>query len=287
MSFQKSTTYKIDSNRKERDSHRAKIKHFHHIFRKNRGRASVFTSKGGLSLEAALVIPIFFFAVLCFVFLFEMMAIRISIKNGLYSTGRELSEQAYTSTMISTPAIRQHIVNYVGEERLNRSMIVGGAAGIYCGDSVSNWQTGVLNLSVRYTIEIPVLMFRIPAILCEETLRVKGWTGYAKLTDTAADDVVYVTDWGEVYHRDMACTYLDVDVRGIIANTIQDARNDSGGKYYPCESCKKQTHCGILYVTNYGNRYHTSLNCKKIKRNIYAISKQDVLGMGGCSKCVK
>ena len=132
MSFRMSTTNKIELNRKERDSLRAK--HFHQIFRKNKGRTSVFTSKGGLSLEAALVIPIFFFAILCFVFLFELMAIRISVKNALYSTGKELSELAYTSPAIATPAIRQRIVDYVGEERLNRSMIVGGASGIYCGD---------------------------------------------------------------------------------------------------------------------------------------------------------
>ena len=288
MSFQNSTTNHIESFRKEQNSLRAKqFKHFHLIFHKKSERASVFTSKGGLTLEAALVIPIFFFAMLCFVFLFEMMAIRISVKNGLYSTGKELAEKAYVSTMISTPAIRQHIVEQVGEDRLNRSMIVGGTRGIDCGDSVSNWHTGVMNLSVKYTIEIPVLMFRIPAIPCEETLRVKGWTGYALQTEGEGSDVVYVTDWGEVYHTDFSCTYLDVDVRGIIAGTIQDARNDSGGKYHACESCGKKTHCGILYVTNYGNRYHTSLNCKKIKRNIYAVSIQDVLGMGGCSKCAK
>ena len=282
MSFQNSTTINIEIFRKESNSLRAK--NIHHSPSE---RASAFTSKGSLTLEAAMVIPIFFFAILCFVFLFEMMAIRVSVKNGLYSVGKEVAEQAYTSTMISTPAIRQHIVEYVGEERLKRSMVIGGAEGIDCSNSSSNWKTGIMDLSVRYTLQIPIFMFRIPMIDCEERLRVKGWTGYDLQTDGGTDDLVYVTDWGEVYHADMSCTYLDVDVRGIIANTIHDARNDSGGKYYKCESCGKKEHCGILYVTNHGNRYHTSLNCKKIKRNVYAVSVQDVLGMGGCSKCVK
>lgn len=288
MSFQNYTTNHIHSFRKEHNSLGVKkIKHFHLIFCKKSERASVFTSKGGLSLEAALVIPIFFFAMLCFVFLFEMMAIRVSVKNGLYSTGKELAQSAYVSTMISTPSIRQHVIEHVGEERLNRSLIVGGAGGIDCSDSASNWKTGVINLSVKYTVEIPIFMFRIPVLPCEETLRVKGWTGYASQTEGGDSEVVYVTDWGEVYHADISCTYLDVSVRGIIANTIEDARNDSGGKYYACEICGKKSHCGILYVTDYGNRYHTSLNCKKIKRNVYAVSIQDVMGMGGCSKCVK
>ena len=285
MSFPKLSTHKINKYRKEQDSLWAK--HFHLIFRIKGERASVFTSKGSLSLEAALVIPIFFFAMLCLAFLLEMMALQVSMQNALYSVGKELSQQAYVSPMISTPSIRNHIIDHVGEERIESSMIKGGTSGIDCSHSVSNWKTAVLDLSVRYTLEIPIFMFRIPAIPCEETLRIKGWTGYAEGSVEENEDVVYITDYGIVYHEDIECTYLEIAVRGILADTIQDARNDSGGKYYACEKCGKGTHVGIFYVANYGDRYHTTLNCTKIKRNVYAVSRKEVLGRGGCSKCVK
>ena len=272
-------------DRKEQDS--LKATHFPIIFPIRKERASVFASKGSLSLEAAIVIPIFFFAVLCLVFLLEMMAIRVAIRNALTSVGKELSQQAYVSAMISTPAIREKIVKQVGKERIERSMIVHGAEGIDCSNSASNWSTAIMDLSVKYRIEIPVLMFRIPIIFCEETLRVKGWTGYVATGSGGNTDVVYITDYGTVYHEDISCTYLEIAVRGIIANTIGDARNQSGGKYYACEKCGKEAHCGILYVADYGDRYHTSLNCKKIQRNVYAVLRHEVLGRGGCSKCVK
>lgn len=272
-------------DRKEQDS--LKATHFQIIFPIQKERASVFASKGSLSLEAAIVIPIFFFAVLCLVFLLEMMAIRVAIRNALTSVGKELSQQAYVSAMISTPAIREKIVKQVGKERIERSMIVHGAEGIDCSNSTSNWSTAIMDLSVKYRVEIPVLMFRIPIIFCEETLRVKGWTGYVASGSSENTDVVYITDYGTVYHEDISCTYLEIAVRGIIANTIGDARNQSGGKYYACEKCGKEAHCGILYVADYGDRYHTSLNCKKIQRNVYAVLRHEVLGRGGCSKCVK
>lgn len=271
--------------RKELDS--LLTNHFHQIFHTVE-RTSAFTSKGSITLEAALAVPIFFFAVLCLVYLLEAMAIQTTVRNALYSVGKEIAQQAYISPMISSAGIRQHIVDNIGEDRLEQSIIVGGAAGIDCSNSVSDWNTAIMDLSVQYRMEIPILMFQIPVISREETLRVKGWTGNHSTGDAdGSKEVVYVTENAIVYHNDMHCTYLNPSVRGIIASTIEDARNQSGGKYYACESCGKEKHFGIFYVSNHGDRYHTSLNCSKIKRNIYAVPREDVLGLGGCSKCVK
>lgn len=286
MSFLYLSTYNTNNFRKEQDS--LGTKHFHLIFRTKLERASAFTSKGSLTLEAALVVPIFFFAMLCLVCLLETMAIRTSIKNALCSVGKEISQQAYVSPMIAASGIRERIVEQIGSEKIDRSIIAGGTKGLDCSESVSDWRSAIINLSVKYKIEIPILMFRISAIPCEETLRVKGWTGDVSGSEGDGNQsVVFIADYGTVYHSKMSCTYLDISIRGIIAQTIGDARNASGGKYYACESCGKESHCGILYVSDYGDRYHTSLNCRKIKRNVYAVPIESVQGMGGCSKCVK
>ena len=286
MSFQYLSTYYKNKHRKEPDSHGKKL--FHLIFHQIKERASAFTSRGSITLEAALVIPFFFFAMLSLVFLLEMMNIRTEMQNALHSVGKTLSQQSYVNPMLSTAGLRQSIVDHVGEERINDSIIANGVRGIDCGDSVSDWNTAVMDLSLKYEIEIPVLFFRIPAIACEETLRIKGWTGQnAGAGEGTYQEVVYITDYGTVYHHDMTCPYLDISIRGILADTIGDARNNSGGKYYACETCGDGTHYGILYVANYGDRYHTTLNCSKIQRNVYAVPYEDVTGMGGCSKCVK
>ena len=163
------------SNRKEKDSLLAIQVPL--IFHKKEERASAFASKGSMTMEAALAVPIFFFAMLCLVYLLEMMCIQVTIRNAIYSVGKEIAQQAYSSPMISTYGIQQHVIKNIGAEKLDKSMISGGANGINCNNSKSNWNTAVIDLSVQYQLEFPILMFHIPVISCEETLRVKGWTG--------------------------------------------------------------------------------------------------------------
>ena len=275
-------------NRKENDSLLAI--HFPLIFYKiiKRERASAFTSKGSITLEAAIVVPIFFFAMLCMVCLLEMMSIQTTMHNALYSVGKEIAQQAYSSPMISTYGIQQHIIKNIGSEKLDKSMIAGGADGINCSNSRSDWSTAVIDLSVCYDLELPILMFKIPVLSREETLRVKGWTGYvAGIYGEDANDMVYVTDYGLVYHKNMSCTYLELSIQAVGIADVENLRSDSGAKYYPCESCGSDAvSAGRVYITDYGTRYHTSLECKKVKRNIYAVPLDEVYGLGGCSKCV-
>ena len=256
---------------------------------KHEERASAFTSKGSLTLEAAIVVPIFFFAILTLTYLLEMMAIQTTVRNALYSVAKESADQAYTGTLLTSDRMEQRMVETIGRERLEQSAISRGASGLDCKETKCNWSSGVMDLSVRYQVEIPILMFRITPITCEETIRVKGWTGYVSaIEDEAENDIVYVTDTGIVYHRDADCTYLDMSIRSVHVDKLEELRNQSGGKYYPCEVCgKKAGESTLRYITEYGTRYHTSLECKKIKRNIYAISIEEAYGLGGCSKCVK
>lgn len=281
----KMKTSNFIKHRKEQNSLSAD--HFHLIFRKIKERASAFTSTGSITLEAALVVPIFFFAILCMSYMFEIMAIQTTMKNALYSVGKEISKQAYMSPIISTSGIESHIINEIGAEKLNQSMIVNGAKGIDCSGSRSNWNTAVIDLSVRYDLQIPVLMFRIPVISREETLRVKGWTGYVEgVGGNTKEEVVYVTEYGLVYHKDLHCTYLEMAITGVNREELEELRNHSGAKYYACELCKPGEEARV-FITTYGTRYHASLDCAKIKRNIYAISADEAYGLGGCSKCVK
>lgn len=293
MSFQTKIThkkpYKFTNRKSRKEKDFLTVNGNQSFFHTQSERASAFTSKGSLTLEAALVVPIFFLAILCFSYLFEMMAIQTAMRNALYSAGREVAQNAYVSPIVSAKELEQHIIENMGQERLRRSMIVGGAAGVDCGKTTSNWATAELDLSVCYDLEIPILMFRIPVISCEETIKVKGWNGYvASFSFPETETKVYITDYGIVYHKDMSCTYLELSVRGVKAEEVKDLRNQSGGRYYACSFCKHTPALGeMLYITDYGNRYHNSLECSRIKRNVYAVPLDEVFGLGGCSKCVK
>ena len=286
MSFRKIFTHNKLYNRKELDSY--SVKHLHPTFFQLSERTSACTSKGSLTIEAALVVPIFLFAIISMVSLFQVKAIQATVNSAFYNAAKEISERAYLSPVITTKEIEKKIVNSIGEEKLENSIVVGGAGGISCFGSMANWNTAEIYLVVKYQLSPPGLLFHIPPISCKETLKVKGWTGYTADGNTSEErEVVYVAEHGSVYHKDQHCKFLYVSVRGIVANTIESARNNSGAKYYKCESCGDGEHVGIYYVSRYGDRYHTTLNCSKIRRNVYTMSLEEAEGMEGCSKCVR
>lgn len=262
-------------NRKDKIDSRTLINH-------RKERASVFASKGSLTLEAAIVVPIFFFAILSLGYLLQMMAVQTTMQNALYHAGKEAARTVYSGSYVTPSSLERQIAEHIESKQLE-------IRGIDCKNTTCNRLTGVMDLCVQYQIEIPIPMFGMLPVTCEESLRVKGWNGYVPiLNDNTGQETVYVTETGIVYHADANCTYLDMSVRTVILEQIEELRNQSGGKYYACEFCgQKNYDKNICYVTDYGTRYHTTLECKKIKRNIYAISKEEAYGLGGCSKCVK
>ncbi len=273
------------NTRKEKDSLLKKIRYkMNHL---NRERASSFTSKGSITLEAAAVIPIFFLAILSMVYLFEVIGTQVSIQSALHKVGKEMSEELCVPVLISDEEIEGRIVDSVGKERLEDSVVAQGSEGLSCTYSKINSITGEINLNVRYQIEIPVPFFRLPIRTCEERLRVKAWTGYVPGFDIPENDEwVYMTEHGVVYHKSLFCSYLELSIRSVTSDSIGEERNESGGRYYQCEKCSDILHGGTVYITDYGNRYHTSLNCAGLKRTVQVVPLYELQGIGGCSKCI-
>lgn len=254
-----------------------------------RERTSTCTSQGSMTLEAALATSFFFFAALCLVCLFEIMALQTTIKSALHGVGKEVAVEVYLNPVIPTSSMERELVALIGADRLERSFVVGGSSGLDCSNSKKYWNTTIMDLSVCYKIEIPILLFRIPVAAKEEKIRIKGWTGYeVKQTDAIENTMVYVTDYGIVYHMDRNCTHLDLSIRAVEQSEVSNLRNLSGGSYQACTSCVRRMDAKQkVYVTDYGERYHSTLDCSGLKRSIYVISLTDVHGLGGCSKCVK
>lgn len=252
-------------------------------------RTSAFTSKGSITIEASIVVSFFFFAAICLACLFEIMALQIHVKSAMHSVGKEMAMEAYVNPIFSTNKLEQKIAETVGEERLDKSMIVGGRNGIDCRGSKIYKGSTIMDLCACYQIEIPITMFRLPVIIREEIIRVKGWSGEEKShAPDSENEIVYVTDYGVVYHKELSCTYLELSIQAVPLEGISELRNEAGGKYEACEFCGKNIeNKKNVYITRQGKRYHSSLECSGLSRNIYAVLLSDVRGLGGCSKCGK
>lgn len=241
--------------------------------------------KGSITVEAAMAVPIFFLAVVSLLYLMEIMAIQTSIRAGLQYAGKKVAEEACILTVIMPSSIEKDIIEAVGAERLDRSIVLGGSKGVRCDGSRLSMQTGIGELAVSYQVRLPIPVFGVPPIKYQEKIRVKVWNGYEKPGfGTDHEETVYVTENGLVYHRDYHCTHLELSIHMVTSGEIDRLRNHSGGKYYPCERCMRHGESGV-YITDTGDRYHSSLSCSGLKRTIYAVPLSEVIGKGECSRC--
>ena len=244
--------------------------------------------KGSVTVEAAIVIPLFFLAVVALLYMMEVMSIRTSIRNGMQYAARHAAEDCYLVQMVSPTKLESDIVEAVGSERLERSIIVNGSSGISCGGSRMSMFTGILDMEVTYQVKLPIPIFASNPVNMKETMRMKGWNGYRDAFDIGDDEeIVYVTESGMVYHRDYHCNYLELSIRTVSKDSVGELRNDSQEKYHPCEKCVHGAAASQVYLTDYGNRYHNSLSCSGLKRTIYAIPISEAVGKGACTKCSK
>ena len=270
--------------REEEDS--TKTQSITSYFPKDGERTSLFTSlKGSMVVEASLVLPLFFFAVCSLCYLLEIMAIQTNVRAAAHSTAKEIAEEIYTVPIVLPAKVASDIVNTIGEERLQRSIVKGGADGLDCKKTWVSAQNGMIHMHVAYKVVIPFSVFGKLSLSCEEQFDVKGWTGYVKGGfSPSREDVVYVTDTGIVYHRDYHCTYLELSIRMTAKKEIDNLRNDYQEKYKCCERCGARAG-EMVYITSQGNRYHSSLSCSGLKRSVYAVPISEVQGKGACSRC--
>ena len=180
-----------------------------YIYDSQSERASVSTSvKGSITVEAAMAVPVFFFAVLCLFYLMEIMSVQTAVQSGLQDAGKLLAEQGYDQQFLLPSKVESDVVSSIGAERLQRSIVEGGSGGIDCSQSHMSGRTGIAQLTAVYKIRIPIPIFAIPPVSYRETLKVKTWCGYEKAGLESDDsETVYITETGVVYHKDYNCTH--------------------------------------------------------------------------------
>lgn len=117
---------------------------------------------------------------------------------------------------------------------------------------------------------------------------VKPWTGY-NVADgknrNEEDKIVYMTEYGSVYHKNRSCTHLSLSIQAIASDLVFTERNESGECYEPCEYCEDKGFVTVVFITSHGNRYHTTAKCRGLKRSVKTLRLSEVEGISPCQKC--
>jgi len=256
--------------------------------------------QASMTVEAAFVLPFFLFAFLNVISILEIYRVQSNLSAAMHMTSKEMAVCAYEykavfeedvgkleSLGLSYGYASNRVKNILGEKYLNHSPIKDGVSGISWYRSSVLEEDDCIDLIASYTIKPPVAVVGFGEFKMYNRVFTRAWTGYdnAAAADTNADEeLVYITPDGTVYHRSRACSYLKLSIVPVNVEVLENERNEGGAKYYPCEECGREER-KVVYITNYGTRYHSSLQCNKLKRTILAVPLSEVGGRGACSKC--
>ena len=133
-------------------------------------------------------------------------------------------------------------------------------------------------------------LISLPAVRSYNLVTVHAWTGKTYESGTAEseeiEEMVYMTEAGSVYHKDLGCSYLSVSVTEVSGKVVGKMVNDYGNYYGACESCSRgQDPAAVVYVTQKGNSYHNKESCSALKRTVRMVKHSCTEGMAACSRC--
>lgn len=271
-------------------------------------KTSFFAScqKASLTVEAALVIPIFLFAILNLYSFMEIFEMQMCMEAALHQTAKEMAVEGYAYSQVgqrqmtqslpvqvafSESYVRGKVNKLVTRERLNHSVIKKGSRGISYSLSKIMVKDRI-ELTAVYEIAPRFTMVPFSHVHTFTQAKVRAFTGYDPSMEgrgSREEEVyVYVTDTGTAYHMDRGCTYLKLSINLITKDDLAAARNQEGGKYKACRYCKSGKSEGNLFlITNQGNKYHTSVSCQGLKRTVRAIPISEAGGYHACARCGK
>lgn len=274
--------------------------------------------KGSLTVEAAFVVPLSFFAVMLFMNLFLFLQVQLRVQQEINAIGTELMEagtlfsaggedtdgKAFPeSGAVALSELLRELgtAGFLSAQMKARlcdeswiSYVRNGVSGFdFLGSSVYE-QGSDIRILVTYSFVPDNRLFSVGGIPVKQQLVARGFSGSKRVKQEGGGDsedeqenTVYITANGTVYHKDASCTYLKLSIRQVSKNQVDEERNSSGAKYYPCEYCDNRQAGEILYITTYGTRYHTTLSCSELLRSVTSVSEKEAIEKGyrPCSKC--
>lgn len=259
----------------------------------------VFTGKkrkrkysGSLTVETSLALPIFLFASLALISILGFMSTYIKVEYALHETARELAilsfpannltvdENVITDLALSETLVRGIFNSKYKSSDLSKSFIDGGISFYRCNLDLDK---GIIDLTVTYKVRPMLDVLGIGKMTLSNRCKVHAWVGYKGESDKD-EEYVYITDDSEVYHTHSSCSHLRLEINVVNREDINLYRNYKSGIYKPCEKCQTNEVSDYLYITPYGDRYHTRLSCPGLKRTVYKVKKSEV-HRRECEKC--
>lgn len=261
-----------------------------------------FTSEGSLTIEAALIIPIFLFAVMAVLSFTEVLCLQMKIDSSMQQCAKELAVYGYAAkecggekmdelplgaeTLFSEIYVRNRIISETGEDYLKESPMESTNALHLAGSRIM--ENDRIELRCTYYVTPFFALSPKAGFLMESTAVARAFTGYDNLAAAPPEEneeYVYVTENGTAYHRDRGCHYLDLSIEKVFTKELPLLRNADGSIYGACPICGDTNSGSVAFITKYGNKYHSDILCSGLRRTIKRIPISQIGNRTPCKKC--
>ncbi len=253
-------------------------------------RAHSSAGKASLTVEASLAFSLFFFSIYVFWQCFLLIFFELSVADGVGEAAKNMEKIGYAERKLVGADADKLAVLYLPEllAKVETPDFVQWRI-ILCTAA----DDGGINIIVRYNFICSAPFFTDISLPVHQAFKIypfigdydEGKSSDDKKEEQDDDDIVYITKNGTVYHESKNCTYLHMSISAVNESEVSKERNKDGGKYRQCSDCADCNHTGLVFVTDYGDCYHYSVNCPNIYRDIIEIKRSEVGNRKPCSKC--
>ncbi len=265
-----------------------------------------FNNRGTAVVEAAVGVTIFLFVSLVLFHFLHVAAVRTVVYEAAVEAAEYTAELAYLESTLTggddeekkagaaesflgsaslLGAAEVKLLSSLDEPELVSRYILGGKAGIILLGSEFPDENGDIVLHVTYTVRIDTPLLPTLTWVFEDEICQKPYLGHnvsdgGDQDDDDEDPYVYVAENGTVYHTLRTCTHL------LLKINLGTKKSAEASGYHACEFCGAGAGDYVLICPE-GESYHTSANCRGLKRTVHRVRLSEVKGLPACSRCGK
>lgn len=254
---------------------------------------------GSMTVEAAIVLPLFLIFFLNLGSAMEMLRLHSRVESAVWETGRELClyataiKKGLTSVdevagavgnlVLSYTYVKGRVEAFLGEDYLESAPIQGGKGGLqYLGSEILS-KDGRVEILVSYLVQPKWVVAGFHPFLVENRYCGRLWTGF----DIENEDgtVYYLAENMSVYHLDRECSYLRLQPRRVSWDMLSNAVNAKGNSYRRCSKCSQIGKQDEVWISPEGDCYHFRVDCPGLTRKVRPVLREELGGLRPCSRC--
>lgn len=192
------------------------------------------------------------------------------------------------TSVLTSSYLHSSFLTEKNKELLDNSPIKNGSNGISFMESSIDLNNGTADIIMSYEVSIPFIPDKLLSFNLVNRCYIHLYTGLDMAREQTPDDFyVYYTVTGQVFHTYKYCRYL-------LNYTDAIPYLNISGIECPCKLCCKDTletlqeENKIVYITENGAVFHTSLKCSSFTGNVFrvhysSLDESDKI----CEQCLK